>query len=357
MDNETDPNEDNETGTTVAYTAGYCLEENTEDARARSGVWFGPNNEQNIALRAPGNMQSRYAGEIGAISAAAKAVSIHERLEIRTTSKTLIRLLTTQLGDHERRGWVGIKNMGLLKSTMAILRQWKARTNLQWVGADKRLYLPGHKAATQQAREGAELQVMTQSLAYKSLLEWKDKLERRSTSINLNITWYAVKDHNGSAPTDARIWLSMRHPDFGREVKAFLWKNMHDIQAAGARWEKIQGKEHLVICPHCKSTESMEHIMLKCNIPCQTQVWKLAAKVWDLKFPQHPWPRMKYGTILGSVLIKFKDTDDRPIQGANRLFHILVSESAWLIWKLWNEWRIEKEDDMEKWHSHQEVHN
>ncbi|KAG7441247.1 uncharacterized protein BT62DRAFT_908873 [Guyanagaster necrorhizus] len=62
----------------------------------------------------------------------------------------------TQLKEHKRHSWVGIKNAGLLRSTMVILRQWKAQTTLQWVDVNKRLYLPRHQAATQQAKEGAQ---------------------------------------------------------------------------------------------------------------------------------------------------------------------------------------------------------
>ncbi|KAK0465919.1 uncharacterized protein EV420DRAFT_1261828 [Desarmillaria tabescens] len=43
--------------------------------------------------------------------------------------------------------------------------------------------------------------------------------------------------------------------------------------------------------------------------------------------------------------------------GKNRLYHILISESAALIWRLRCEWRISKQDDETKWHSKVEIHN
>ncbi|KAK0503869.1 hypothetical protein EDD18DRAFT_1062432, partial [Armillaria luteobubalina] len=43
--------------------------------------------------------------------------------------------------------------------------------------------------------------------------------------------------------------------------------------------------------------------------------------------------------------------------GADRLYRILITKSAWLIWKLRNKRRIGKEDDPDAWHSQQEIHN
>ncbi|KAK0478850.1 hypothetical protein IW261DRAFT_1399932 [Armillaria novae-zelandiae] len=49
---------------------------------------------------------------------------------------------------------------------------------------------------------------------------------------------------------------------------------MHDIQATRVKWEKIPGREHLADCPHCETTESMEHVLTECNIGigCQRQI-------------------------------------------------------------------------------------
>ncbi|PBK60357.1 hypothetical protein ARMSODRAFT_898125, partial [Armillaria solidipes] len=89
-------------------------------------------------------------------------------------------------------------------------------------------------------------------------------------------------------------------PDISREVWAFLLKSMHEIHTAGDCWEKFQGREHLGECPHCKVTESMEH-MTECNIPAQ--MMRLAQRIWEMKFTKLQWPSIKYGTILSIALI------------------------------------------------------
>jgi hypothetical protein len=53
----------------------------------------------------------------------------------------------------------------------------------------------------------------------------------------------------------------------------------------------------------------------------------------------------------------FKTKEGKPQQGKNRLYRILMSESAFLIWKLRCERRITKEDNPEKFHSETEIHN
>lgn len=155
--------------------------------------------------------------------------------------------------------------------------------------------------------------------------------------VNLDIMCHAVKDLTGYAPTDAKIWLSLRSSDFSHEIRTFLWQNMHDIQATGARWEKITSREHLAICPHCQTMESMDHILTKCDIPCQKLIWDLAETLWSKKLLELPWPATKYRTIMGCTLAEFKDGEGKPIPSASRLYHILVMESSWLIWKLRNE--------------------
>ncbi|KAJ7249647.1 hypothetical protein C8J57DRAFT_1079502 [Mycena rebaudengoi] len=46
------------------------------------------------------------------------------------------------------------------------------------------------------------------------------------------------------------------------------------------------------------------------------------------------WPNPSMGMVLGCGLSVFKDTKNKPHSGTSRLYKILVSESAHLIWKL-----------------------
>ncbi|KAF9783300.1 hypothetical protein BJ322DRAFT_1069957 [Thelephora terrestris] len=51
----------------VVYTDGSCINNGTDDAIAGSGVWYGPQDTRNLAIRVPGKKQSNQVGELLAI--------------------------------------------------------------------------------------------------------------------------------------------------------------------------------------------------------------------------------------------------------------------------------------------------
>jgi ribonuclease HI len=114
----------------------------------------------------------------------------------------------------------------------------------------------------------------------------------------------------------------------------------------GRHWEKIEGHEHKGICSVCGITESMEHILTKCDVPGQTEVWKLASELWSMKTGEE-LSKPVMGQIMSCAAIKKRDA------GTTRLFRILVSESAHLIWRLRNERVIRAKDAA----SSREIHN
>ncbi|KAK6972175.1 hypothetical protein R3P38DRAFT_2812565 [Favolaschia claudopus] len=83
----------------------------------------------------------------------------------------------------------------------------------------------------------------------------------------------------------------------------------------------------------------MEHILTKCDAPGQQleAVWNLASELWKLKTGAD-LPPPTLGQIMACAAIKRKDA------GTTRLFRILVSESAHLIWRLRNEHVINAKD-------------
>ena len=61
--------------------------------------------------------------------------------------------------------------------------------------------------------------------------------------------------------------------------------------------------------------------------------------------------------VLGCGLAKIQDQRGKMLKGSSRLFTIVVSESAYLIWRLRCEWRIESEENQSKIHTREEVTN
>ncbi|KAI0726612.1 hypothetical protein BC629DRAFT_1486236 [Irpex lacteus] len=95
---------------------------------------------------------------------------------------------------------------------------------------------------------------------------------------------------------------------------------MHNAHRCGDWWRNIANYEFRADCPNCKTEESIEHILCECDIPGQNQIWSL-----------------------------------RSHTGTSRLFRILVSESAHLIWKLRCERVMDRGDDPSNWHSREEI--
>jgi exonuclease III len=58
------------------YTDGSCTNNGKANAECGSGVWFGPNDERNRALRVPGENQSNQVGELAAVIAAVAHKSV-----------------------------------------------------------------------------------------------------------------------------------------------------------------------------------------------------------------------------------------------------------------------------------------
>ncbi|KAJ7855652.1 hypothetical protein B0H14DRAFT_2754529 [Mycena olivaceomarginata] len=70
----------------------------------------------------------------------------------------------------------------------------------------------------------------------------------------------------------------------------------------------------------------MGHILTRCDAPGHEKVWELASQLWRKKTGEDMEPT--FGEILACGVIKKKS------RGESRLYRVLLSESAYLIWKL-----------------------
>ncbi|KAK6988350.1 hypothetical protein R3P38DRAFT_2418546, partial [Favolaschia claudopus] len=86
----------------------------------------------------------------------------------------------------------------------------------------------------------------------------------------------------------------------------------------------------------------MDHILTKCQENGQQQIWNLASDLWLRKTKQPLRPLI--GKIMACALIKRGSKPGTTDKGTSRLYRILVSESAHLIWQLRSERRIQGKD-------------
>ncbi|KAJ7708350.1 hypothetical protein B0H17DRAFT_1274165 [Mycena rosella] len=128
----------------------------------------------------------------------------------------------------------------------------------------------------------------------------------------------------------------------------FLWKGLHNAHRIGKYWTHIPECEDRAMCKDCEVMEDLEHILVQCKSPGQEIIWKAAESLLLEKEPH--WPEVSLGTILGCGLAEFRDDGDKPKRGTQRLYRILMSASAYLIWRLRNDRAPATEEEIiNKW--------
>ncbi|KAJ7749050.1 hypothetical protein DFH07DRAFT_775525 [Mycena maculata] len=66
--------------------------------------------------------------------------------------------------------------------------------------------------------------------------------------------------------------------------------------------------------------------------PGQSEIWELAEEIWSKDGQE--WPQLSLGALFGVCLATFKGDDGKDSPSTARFFHILITESLYLIWKL-----------------------
>jgi ribonuclease HI len=350
---------------TIVYTDGSCPHNGTAEARAESGAWFGDNDPRNAAIRVPGREQSNQIGELMAILYTVKTAPRNIPLRIRSDSRFAIEGLTKHARTWEEKDWIGVKHGQVFKCTTAWIRARQSSTTLQWVkghagikgneeadklaaqGAQKEttlpaidLRIPEHTMAS-----GAMLTKATQSMIYQHLKE-RRSIERQATQRALSRVEEEDKDIFGLTPTANAIWRSMRHRDISKKARDFLWKHAHGIFRLGSFWNNIPGLEERGTFPLCQNQETFQHIIQECSSTERKTVWKAANRLWKTRYDDD-LPTTE-GAVLGCGLASFTRGDGKPDAPKNRLYRILMSESAHLIWILRCERRIRDEDHSER---------
>jgi len=358
----------------IVYTDGSCTGNGTGEAKAGSGVWYGTDDPRNTAVRVPGTEQSNQVGELLAVLHVIKNTPSNQPLRIKSDSRFAIDGLTKHAPDWEAKDWIGIKHGPLFKCTTAWLRARTARTVLQWVkghagiegneGAD-RLAAEGTRLDPERDKidltfpadtmsTGARLARMSQSLIYRRLTSDGD-ITRTATQRSVEKIKLAANEIFGVTPTQEAIWRSMRHKDVTKKIRDFLWKHAHGIYRLGSFWDHIPGCEGRAECPLCLKYDTFEHIVAECDSTERKTTWEQANALWKQRYDEDL--PVSEGAILGGGLANFKRNDGKPDAAKNRLYRILITESAHLIWVLRCERRIANGDNPRDHHTAEAVRN
>lgn len=354
----------NTTKVTV-YTDGSFQLGNDGEPRTGSGIWYGDNDPRNADIRVPGPKNSNQIGELAAALYVLKVTPCFDELHIISDSKYVIDGLTKNLRKWEEIGFIGIENKELWKATIATARERGAPIKLEWVKGHSGVKgnEEADKLADQGAKKdvedevdteispkfnltGAQLSSMTQAIAYTGIRSQKTQKERSGTLERLEMTRYAAQENFGFTPTHDGIWSALRSQDISRKIRNFFWKTMHKSQKIGSWWDRIPDNEHKAYCQDCErgTIEDMTHILLECNAIGNKVVWSMAKVLCEMKGIK--WPELRNtGSILACCLAKFQTPEGENMPGEDRLYKIIISESAFLIWKLRNRRYFDGPDD------------
>ena len=350
---------------------GFCEESGNENAQAGAGGWFPADDGRTFSVKLPPSIYTTQAAEIASLAVALARTQTTEELIITCGHKSKIMGLLRNVQKLEDRGWINTQNKCLLRKVVAALRCRGAETSFRQArkGEDAtRMALEKAKDGIREAIttfpdltmpgnfevKGAKLSMMTQALLYQGIMERKAKPSRRGTVIGLDMARHAVQEVSGYLPTDQKIWLSLKNQDIAKNTRAYLWKCIHNAHRCGAFWLKIPGYEQRATCHICGCDESMEHIITECHASGQVTVWKLVCTLFNKKgIPHNTTP--SFGQVLGCGLVNLHNQKGKSQEGHSRLYTIVISESAYLIWRLRCEWKFERGENEERIHTTAEI--
>ncbi|KAI0683429.1 ribonuclease H-like protein [Cytidiella melzeri] len=340
----------------TVYTDGSCLNNGAANARARAGIWYGTGDPRNLAIRVPGPTQTNQAGEVLAIQHVAALTPPSRPLHIISDSRYAIDGLTTHLQKWRDRGWTGVDNADISKSAV---------TTFEWVKGHSDSV--GNDGADELASQGTQLEPptdidlwvpnnwnltgvkaasLTQAIVYTRVRMAHPPEPRPVVEENLDKTLYCVHNHlGGTYPHRGRIWKSLRHKDISRKISDFLWRVMHNSLKVGKFWAHIPNLEERSTCHLCDEEDTINRILAECVAPECLRIWALCKHLWNLKASVIPWLGKHLGNLLGAPLADFTTPDGKRQPGLSRLYRIMMTESAHLIWRLRCERRIDRKGE------------
>lgn len=205
--------------------------------------------------------------------------------------------------------------------------------------------------------EGARLMNLTQKMAYTLILANRNITPGTDiTRSNIKRTQTAHHVKTGRIPLEHEIWSSINKDPIPMKFRDFIWKLIHNRHKVGRWFLKIPEWEEKAQC-ECGELESMEYIIFKCKLNNEKTIWEQAEKLWTTTTKVTKWikPNIDLIMSLGAIRLKHShNIKDQAPRWLNEKYIEIVSETAWIIWKMrndrvFNDVKLESSRAQDKW--------
>jgi len=334
------------------YTDGSSTLNGAENSQAGAGIYVKGHKDMCQSIRIPGEQTNQRAELVAILIAIQKAPDA--QIKVYTDSRYCIDGITKLAKNKEDIDWVDTPHEDVWKAILYHLRIRKNTTSFKWVkghagikGNEKADALAAAGALLEQpteidttiplefALEGARLQAMTQSLAYKLL---QKKMNVTPTTIVGDVSVaeakMAAELQSTLRPTSAQIWTSMWKMKIEPKIKDFLWKMIHNRLRCGPYFARIPTLRDRKFCI-CGHIESIEHIIFGCQLTCQNQIWSYIEHLWNDMF-NIEWidPTIDLVKAIGCVRLCDKKGNHRT--HTTEAYQTFLTMTTWHIWKARN---------------------
>lgn len=305
-----------------------------------------------LSLAIDGSPPSNNRGEIAAAAAALALVPRNQPLTLYTDSTYVLNGLVEGYKKWEDLGWLHVTNQDFLKWALYLLRVRQAPTWIEKVKAHDGV--DGNERADQMAKDALmaedlwdpDMEVPAQwtqngarlaALSFHEIYLWvrsKSKFERRTNMIDLvNRVCENERTRSGDLHFESTLWKSIRAHPFRRETTDFYFIALHGRTVCGPYFTNWGG-DAKTECMCKNGEESLEHILTR----CRGRSWRRGVWGEAMRILRHS-PLTKdlglttpsYLDILGVGLRKL------PSPEATWLYQVIISETAFVIWKLRND--------------------
>ncbi|KAJ7052364.1 hypothetical protein C8F01DRAFT_998180 [Mycena amicta] len=350
-------------GPIIAHISGIVKTPRRKATRAGAGIFLGDHHDGNKSMRIPPHWgQNARTAEVAAALLILRETPEEAEIVLTTSNPFIRNAMNKHLQKWEDEDWTGVKDAKPLQCLAAELKRRTGLTSFVVVEGSRELSqakrLATEACHSNQVTEiplrlpegyelpGVKLADTKQRTFYRAIKARKNgkRKPRKATEKRVNeVTNDILRDY-GRAVDPETLWLTARTKDMSYRARTFFWRHIHDSFRLGRQWDDIPNWEHCGKCPTCDDAEeSIAHILLECEEPGQTEIWAEAKRMWSRT--GQPWPITTVGAIFGCATATFTNKNGKTADGNARLFRILVSESAFLIWKLRNERRMDANVD------------